>query len=852
MQPRDFELFPQLASPTDSLLSATSSSLPFHDSVLPKEPLIRRTSSKRRRPGWRSSLGKNQLCTCVLPDRPKSGQRMFLDKMPTEILLDIFEFAFMSPITPARCEHQPKVTSPAARISRRATENSFFLQPPSTNTNTNTSAPSTSTPDTTASTEDPDEPLELSDSLRIFRAKTLLNITLTCRRFFSILSEDPGTDLKLWRSAARWCWDWLPASLSDVQGRNLTSQTSWRNLVAVFMRSENGLFGKKGGGRGGVESFGGKKRGIPATPYSQWKPSSKKLLLVVAQPGPDIFTATPDPNGRSWTISLSVRGGADYLVHLDEHGRFGPAPARLPGGLKRPDRTTDHFPPDLFEVEGDRTQIVKAALGDSTSTVQESVVWDLSAIPEFVADPKARVARCVSHDQTLLCNLFTHGPRDPGSLDDLLDPPEDPRLFCLDTSGLRWSHHPPPHPTAASFPPAQDLHPVLTSLALSSTHAAALIRWNIRTPRTPEELVSRAFHILCPRTGTLLRVMPFPNLYWDFRHHDMAESYTRLRHQKLTRLYNHLGPADPVGAGNRATRIHADAIFLTPTALISGSHDYCTWLWPLPPAPAPAVAGVYTPTRNDAGGPADPFTVLDDYYWGGEGAAGEGAGVKGAWTSAAERAGWWVRTPNQVLCYWHAIALSHAARAFAAVRPGKLFLWDLSTPTANDSVRAYTAPTEGKGKRAGWLGALAPRARALRHRVKGWFVCDDVMPAQALWMVCEDGEAVYLDREEVLKAAVGGRGQRREWVFWGGDFEFQDDGDGGGEGEEGGKEERRDSGAGGWSEEDEEEGGLGGEEAEGSGTGAARKRRRTGTAGWWEGLDADGAFRFEGEEEEMG
>jgi hypothetical protein len=408
--------------------------------------------------------------------------------------------------------------------------------------------------------------LKLSDTLRIFRAKTLLNITLTCRLFHRILYEDPGTDITLWRSAARWCWGWLPEDLADVQGREVTSQTSWRNLVAVFMRSENGLFRKKGGGKGGVESFGGKKSCVPASTWEEEKKrrqrmegsgqAPRRLVLACAQPGPDVFTVTPDTDSRSWTISLSLRGGRDYFIHLDEYGRFGHKPGRLPGGLRRNSHNADYFAPDIFEVEGDRSQLVRVRIRKGlrmprTATpsaerrgkpmVQEAVIWKLSCIPEFVLDPKARAARCVSHEGTLLCNLFTHGNRNPSPLDMMFDSPEDSTLFCV---AAQVTHHGVPahiytemspksrgklpepveehtlfrwrrqfmYPTADQFPPERHLHYVICNLRVNEHHAVALIRWNVRSMESTEELVDRAFHIIDPLTGDITRTLEFPNL----------------------------------------------------------------------------------------------------------------------------------------------------------------------------------------------------------------------------------------------------------------------------------------------------------------------------------------------------
>lgn len=231
-----------------------------------------------------------------------------------------------------------------------------------------------------------------------------------------------------------------------------------------------------------------------------------------------------------------------------------------------------------------------------------------------------------------------------------------------------------------------------------------------------------------------------------------------------------------MGAGNRSTRIHNDTFVLTDdNKLISGSHDYCNYIWPLDQDP-PKEKGVFTATRNDAK-KHDPFEVLDDYYWSTPPVAPSEAEEPpngrpslqntSSWTSNNERAGWWVRTPNQVLCFWHAIALSLDHSLFAAARPGKLFVWDLTR--CNDGVCGYQFSPGPKT----WLGRLAQKAESLRHRLSRWFLWDSVVPKQAVWMVLEDGEAVYISREELLKAA----GVEGDWEFDGkDDFDMVDGG----------------------------------------------------------------------------
>ncbi|PWW74736.1 hypothetical protein C7212DRAFT_365235 [Tuber magnatum] len=790
------------------------------------EGLVRRTSSKRRRSERRSS---NRCVFCTTPDRPKDHQRLFLLDLPCEILLLIFEFAFISPTKFPKCEHRRNPSS--GYTSRRATAPTLTDPEPEPAKPESSSQNGTTATAVTAVKIDESDPPRLPDHLRIYSAKTLLYISLTCTRFNEILM-DSHIDATFWRSAARFCWNWLPENLCDVQGREESHQTSWRNLVGVFMRSENGLVKQKGGGKGGVESFGGNKGCVPATLWKderarravaggEGRRRKKKLLLVCAQPGPDQLHVFPDKEG-GYTVCLSLRAGKDYFATLDEYGTFGKKPARQPGGLKRSVRGVEYFPPDIYEVEGDRYQLVKIRRGRETSisafssvkahhpkpAVKEIVTWDLGCLPEYVADPKASVARCTSRAGTLVFNLFTHGGADDDDdIEALMDPPEDPRIFCVESLGypgchstgqaaaepmsekkrgkMRASSVPLPgeqgtvyrwqqlfsYDRAGEYLPTVHLHYVLCNLKLNSTKAVALIRWNIRTTGSSEELVDREFRVVDLKTGEMLRTLSFPNLYWDHRHHDMSVEYNLMRHQKMSRLYNHLGPDESMGAGNRCTRIHNDAFVVTETKLISGSHDYCNWVWDLPttgspPPPPPNPPPVFTESHNDAG-LHDPFTVLDDFYWSSAPEPG-----KKLWNTSNERAGWWVRTPNQVLCFWHNISVSPGGRFFAACRAGKLFVWDL-LDGGNNKVVGFTNIPPGAPASARWLGRLSERASSLAHSLRNWFVWENVLPEQGLWLLYDDFTSVYLDREDILSAA--GLDKRREWTFHREDFTMSED-----------------------------------------------------------------------------
>lgn len=801
--------------------------------------LIRRVSSKKRsRRRRRSSAARCNLCTT--PDRPGEGQTRFLRDLPTELLLLIFEFAYLSPIKFPRCEHGRKhASSIGPHLARRATANSYFSDLPSSS--------SSPTPrglvEFDTSSTNHDDPPQLSDSLRIYRAKTLLYIALTCRDFNNMLL-DRYIDETFWRSAARWCWGWLPENLADVQGREITHQTSWRNLVGVFMRSENGLFKQNGGGKGGVESFGGNRECSSArlwkderikyllgSPQAVENKKKSKLLMVCAQPGPDLFHVTQDGGGGKYTLSLSLRGRADYFITLDEYGRFGKKPARLPGGLKRTER--GYFQSDIFEVEGERFQLVKIWKGRDQSTpaplsgsshprihhpkqaVKEIITWDLHCVDEFESDPKASVARCSSEDGWLVFNLFTHRDYDDSNIELLFDPPEDSRLFCVQAFGypgcrpsqatgtdgnpryngkmkatdfiedygitepttiFRWRRE-FEYEKAADFQLSLYLHYVICNFKLNSTSAVVLIRWNVRTAASNEELVDRQFHILDLKTGDTIRILQFPNLYWDHRHHDMSVEYNEMRHKKMSQLYNHMIIDETMGAGNRCTRIHEDDFILTEDKIISGSHDYCNWLWDLKADNSQDCSeGIFNARRNDAG-VADPFEVLDDFYWDEEQDEGAAAGCrnKESWNTSNERAGWWVKTPNQIMCFWHGIAGSADGRYLAACRPGKMFLWDLKA--GRNKVVGYKnfESRSNSNNNNRWLGRLAAHAENLKHRLRNWFVWEEVLPEQGLWLLFDDLEAVYLDRDDILHACGFGSG-KPTWPFQRDDFTFDSDG----------------------------------------------------------------------------
>ena len=568
--PDPLSYFP-LGEPLPFPASSTSTPLPG--------ALTRKTSLKRRREGRRPP---NRCTLCVTPDVPRPGQRDILTGLPVELLLLIFKFAYISPTRLPGCEHVRGYS-----MTRRATAPTAL-----------STAPEQTSSALGAATGVPSEPPRLPDSVRIHGAKTLLNISLTCRRFHKMLL-DPFIDTTFWRSAARFCWSWLPEDLADVQGRETSHQTSWRNLVGVFMRSENGLFRQAGGGRGGVESFGGNKGCITAETWAEErgrKPmagekNKRRLLLVCAQPGPDQFHVFPGAEKGEYTLSVSLHGGKEVFVTLDQYGQFRKNPAQLPDRLKKGSTGVELFPPDIFEVKGDRYQLVKVRRGEAppppssassdedflkqppTPTIEEIVAWNLRCLPEFVADNMASVARCASWKGILVFNLFTHHYREDSAIELLIDPPEDSRIFCIEAHGYPGCEAPPPpgepmsekmrgkmratdayppalggepgtvylwqqsftYKNAADFPATKHLHYVVCNLKVNSIKAVALIRWNVRTAQSLEELVDREFRVVDLRTGDTMWTLGFPNLYWDHRHHDMSVEYNTMRHQKLVR-----------------------------------------------------------------------------------------------------------------------------------------------------------------------------------------------------------------------------------------------------------------------------------------------------------------------------
>ena len=703
----------------------------------------------------------------------------------------------------------------------------------------------------------------------------------------------PNVDDSLWRAATIGCWGHLPKTLVEVQGWSKTSQTCWRNVFGVFMRSDNGMFNRRSaGGVGGVESFGGKNGFKGAILWDEEKKSrerqmqekeeeekgrlerymileskgkrrqtdeegmdvedpakrdKRKLRLACTQPGPDVFTVTPSERGEEagYEIGLVLQHGENVFVHLDQYGNFSPAKWMLPHELRRSKK--GRFQPDCFEVIGDRFGIVKVQRPGETpspnhfhgNTNQGSqrlfeimkpiVTWDLQCLPEYFNDKRASVARCVSKNGYLVFNIFASRE---GFIEGLDRPEEDHRVFCvlavgqegcnpIDEAGVSpdeyragtwrrpmtkhpvetagsatkgkgkmspsewnisgpsysWSSHPPKtifrwqrtfvHPNANNYPIEQRLHYNICNLKVNSTYAVILIRWNVHSRVSYHEFVDRSFQVLDLATGTTIRTLQFPNFHWDFRHHDMTAEYNVMRYYKMRRIYN------AKNAENRATRIHEDEFTLDEKGrLVCGSHDYCNWVWDLNKEYDEEAQSrrVFNPLRNDAG-KNDPFLVLDDFYWDREKQCSDTEEREGeAWDTNNERAGWWVRTPNQVLCFWHNITTSQDGRWFAAVRAGRMFVWDLENITnvqgfscalgtyTGNNLRASGKDTEAEAYPARpqptvddrYLGkVLNPR---LEKELKSWHVWNGIIPAQGLWLMYDDGKVVYLDRDDVLDA----------------------------------------------------------------------------------------------------
>jgi len=560
----------------------------------------------------------------------------------------------------------------------------------------------------------------------------------------------------------------------------------------------------------------------------------RKLLIVCPQPGPDVFTVKALPGeGSGYEIGLSLQHREMVFVGLDEYGNFSNSRRTLPHDLRQ--RKKGRFPPDCFEVIGHRMKVVKiekvetlnhntpdiyAPHNYGTQRMGRVMTWDLGCVAEYANDKRASVARCEHQDGYLVFNMFASRE---GFIEGIDRPSEDSRVFCIMAEGnsaemphaeeiskpgiwcppwkgkMRMSSHDEDpnnsscgprtvfkwqrsfvHPRAQDYPVSQGLHYMICNLKLNSTLAVLLVRWNIHSKVSYHEFVDRSFQVLDLATGATVKVLQFPNFHWDFRHHDMTVEYNVMRYYKMRRMFN------APHAENQATRVHRDQFTLDDKGrLVCGSHDYCNWMWDLNADLDVRKQGerVFTPLHNDAG-KDDPFVVLDDFYWEGESQGTEEH--SGGWNTHNERAGWWVKTPNQVLCFWHNVTTSKDGKWFAAVRAGRMFVWNLEDTTKvqgfSCALGTYTGQaTEcsvdaGKGitptatqptVEARYLGKLLNQR--LEKKLKSWHVWNGIIPEQGLWLMYDDGKVVYLDREDILDAC-GLRQEGKQWAFSRSDF----------------------------------------------------------------------------------
>ncbi|KAF8458557.1 hypothetical protein BDZ91DRAFT_800232 [Kalaharituber pfeilii] len=827
------------------------SSFPFPSALFPCSGSIRTI----RPASSRVQKSKVQCPHCPDPSIYKPGQKLQLDELPSELLIEIFTFACSSPPIKRTltCEHMKSGNSEFG-LQRRSTTGGILSRH-----ETSFKASEQASGEILHS---PQRKCTLPRHLRLAQAKTILAIQLTCRKFNEILTSYQNIDNKLWKAATIGCWGHLPGTLAEVQGWSKTSQTCWRNVFGVFMRSDNGMFKRRNaGGVGGVESFGGKNGFSAAVLWDEEKrlraeennrdgngiatgkgkqkakdmeevppnPAQRKLLLVCVQPGPDAFTVQPLPgDANGYEIGLTLENREHVFVHLDDFGNFSKKKNTLPFWLRRSKK--GRFPPDCFQIVGDRFSVAKV-VSDSESefdmdfesqaygVMRTTIVWNLQCVTEYANDKRASVARCAHRDGYFLFNMFASRE---GFIEGLDKPQEDHRLFCVLAVGQEgcnaadvphpdyaggssrrrgrtgislsakrkgkmkasdsdpWNPSSPNtiykwqrvfvHPQANNYPVSQGLHYSICNFKLNSSHAVVLIRWNIHSRVSYHEFVDRSFQVLDIATGVTVKVLQFPNFHWDFRHHDMTVEYNVMRYYKMRRMYN------ARNAGNRATRVHDDEFTLDDKGrIVSGSHDYCNWVWDINAEYDEEAQSkrVFNPVRNDAG-KDDPFLVLDDFYWNEEKDGSEGPG---AWNTNNERAGWWVKTPNQVLCFWHNFTVSKNGRWFAAARAGRMFVWDLEDITKvqgfSCALGTYSTQVKGCTEKAKTLSTPQPTVEArymgkilnpkLEKRLKSWFVWNGVIPEQGLWLMYDDGKVVYFNRDDLLDVC----GLAQEGKRWG-------------------------------------------------------------------------------------
>ncbi|KAK6512730.1 hypothetical protein TWF506_008899 [Arthrobotrys conoides] len=632
-----------------------------------------------------------------------------------------------------------------------------------------------------------------------YPSRMLNSLASTCQKLRKLVRLKEW-DARFWRPAARLYYHLtyypkvLPDSLELIQGFLPINQTSWRNFLTCTVHYIDTR-------RRGVESFGTKAGCNPAITWKDYQaelsrshePSYKQrsLIMLCRQPGPDLFDICWDASTRRYTLAMGLNGGKSY-ASVDESGVFSRGEALRPDLIRS---RRGLFPADILEVKNDRFGIVKIGVRRLGSVVgppppqssrldrtfQDVLRWDLSCVPEVLRDEKARIARCASWGEYLCFTLFKQNFADPTA--PFLDPEEDSMVYCIkaipDTdsinrhkylenyrSELLWSHDFKPVPQTPED--GRTLEPAVCQIALSKSYAAILLRWNSASVFKRIVNDQRQLFIIDLQTQDVVRCFNLPAFGWDFRHTDMGDEYKQIRLEKLGALY------DDTKAVHRATRVHDDKLVLLeydapggpgnpPAKIITGSHDYCNWVWDL----------------NQESN-SEPSIVLDDFYWDTDtnGQPGQQNVPKGnKWSKFKERAGWWCSTPNQVLDFWHDFSVTPDGRFFAAIRAGRTFIWDLNEK--RPTIRGYTSEpgdediTSNSDKSVKSLERYLGRpTEACDHRhghaFLRWFEFRNRVPEQGLWMVFDDWSVVYLDRNDILEACGL---THREWLFSEDDFE---------------------------------------------------------------------------------
>ncbi|KAF3199995.1 hypothetical protein TWF106_001213 [Orbilia oligospora] len=632
-----------------------------------------------------------------------------------------------------------------------------------------------------------------------YPSRMLNSLASTCQKLRKLVRLKEW-DARFWRPAARLYYHLtyypkvLPDSLDLIQGFLPINQTSWRNFLTCTVHYIDTR-------RRGVESFGTKAGCNPAITWRDYQAEvsrshessyqHRSLIMLCRQPGPDLFDISWDAATGRYTLAMGLNGGKSY-ASVDGRGFF------TRGETLRPDLIRSRrglFPADILEVKNDRFSIVKIGARGLSSvaipsrpqsnrldrTFQDVLRWDLSCVPEVLGDEKARIARCASWGGYLCFTLFKQNFADPTA--PFLDPEEDSMVYCIkaiSTTGsinhnpyadnyrseLLWSHD--FRTPAQTTEDGRTLEPAVCQIALSKSYAAILLRWNSASVFKRIVNDKRQLYIIDLQTQNVVRCFNLPAFRWDFRHTDMGDEYKQIRLEKLGALY------DDTKAVHRATRVHDDKLTLLeydspgsperPLAkIITGSHDYCNWVWDLS-------------QESDN----EPSIVLDDFYWDTDtnGQSGQQHAPRGnKWSKFKERAGWWCSTPNQVLDFWHDFSVTPDGRFFAAIRAGRTFIWDLNEK--RPTIRGYTSEPRDEDIASTSCETVKSLERYLGrpteacdhrhgHAFLRWFEFRNRVPEQGLWMVFDDWSVVYLDRNDILEAC--GLAQR-EWLFSEDDFE---------------------------------------------------------------------------------